>query len=83
MGATSVYRRLNFRALPDTVPESRELTCVKSATQGDKRTISANAESPPVHAGGPLHDPIFLGRLAPWWCVRRTLFSEVSNRGRK
>ncbi|MBR0693245.1 hypothetical protein [Bradyrhizobium lablabi] len=38
---------------------------------------------PPVHAGGPLHDPIFLGRLAPWWCVRRTLFSEVSNKGRK
>jgi hypothetical protein len=21
--------------------------------------------------------------LAPWWCVRRTLFSEVSNKGRK
>ena len=40
MGATSVYRPLNFRALPDTVLESCELTCVKSATQRDKRTIS-------------------------------------------
>jgi hypothetical protein len=29
MGATSVYRPLNFRALPDTVPESCELTCAK------------------------------------------------------
>src|SRR5262245_1918383 len=45
--------------------------------------LISDCQDPPVHAGGPLHDPIFLGRLAPWWCVRRTLFSEVSNRGRK
>ena len=30
-----------------------------------------------------LHDPIFLGRLASWWRIRRTLFSEVSNKGQE